>query len=108
MARSRADYEAWKRLQEYRREHPRTWQEFVADFNLTLEEQRELVSYLAHLRQEATLKALMPVLRSHEEPSPNAVELIARVVSVLEAEVFDELAADTLLRDARALVERFK
>lgn len=64
MAQSRADYEAWKRIQEYRRTHPRTWAEFVADFNLTVEEQRELVSYLAHLRHEATIKALLPCLRS--------------------------------------------
>lgn len=66
MSRSRAAYEAWKRIQEYRRENPRTWTEFVADFQLTLEEQRELVSYLAHLRHEATIKALMPCLRSEE------------------------------------------
>lgn len=106
---SRADYEAWKRLQEYRREHPRTWQEFVADFNLTLEEQRELISYLAHLRHEATIKALMSCLRSPDvAPSPDAIGLIGRVVSVLEAEVFDELAADTLLRDARAFVDEMK
>ncbi len=63
MARNKADFEAWKRIQEYRSRHPRTWQEFVSDFNLTLEEQRELVSYLAHLRHEATIKALMPCLR---------------------------------------------
>lgn len=105
---SRADYEAWKRLEEYRREHPRTWQEFVADFNLTLEEQSELVRYLAYARQEATIKALMPVLRSPERPAPEAVELIGRVVSVLGAEVFDELAADTLLRDVRAFLEALK
>lgn len=61
---SKADYEAWKRVKEYRETHPRTWDEFVADFQLTLEEQRELVSYLAHLRYEATIKALMPCLRA--------------------------------------------
>lgn len=66
MTRSKADYEAWKRIEEYRRENPRTWAEFVADFNLTLEEQRELVSYLAYLRSEATLKALMPCLRASD------------------------------------------
>lgn len=65
--RSKADYEAWKRIKEYRERNPRTWQEFVADFNLTLDEQKELVSYLAHLRHEATIKALMPCLRE-----PNA------------------------------------
>lgn len=63
MPRSKADYEQWMRNKEYREQHPRSWQEFIADFNLTLEEQRELVSYLAHLRHEATIKALMPCLR---------------------------------------------
>ncbi len=63
MARSKADFEAWKRIQEYRSRTPRTWADFVSDFNLTIEEQRELVSYLAHLRYEATIKALMPCLR---------------------------------------------
>lgn len=105
---SRADYETWRRLQEYRREHPRTWQEFIADFNLTLEEQGELVRYLAYLRQEATIKSLMPVLRSPERPAPEAAELIGRIVSVLGADVFDELAADTLLRDARTFAEAMK
>lgn len=80
----------------------------MADFNLTLEEQRELVSYLAHLRHEATLKALLPVLRSLDAPAPEATELISRVVSVLGADVFDELAADALLRDARAFAEAMK
>lgn len=35
------------------------------------------------------------------------LDLLKRVVAVLDAEVFNELAADNLLRDARALVERF-
>jgi hypothetical protein len=35
------------------------------------------------------------------------LEVLKRVVSVLDDEVFNELAADNLLRDARALVERF-
>ena len=63
---SRADYEAWKRYRAYREQNPRTWQEFIADFNLTLEEQRELVTFLAHLRYEATIKAIMPCLRSSD------------------------------------------
>jgi hypothetical protein len=72
MSRSKADYEQFKRNQEYRRTHPRTWQEFIADYNLTLEEQRELVSYLAHLRHEATIKALMPCLRAEGDTARSA------------------------------------
>jgi hypothetical protein len=70
---SRADYAAWKLNEEYRKQNPRTWQDFVADFNLTIEEQRELVSYLAHLRHEATIKALMPCLR---EPHSSSVTML--------------------------------